>query len=282
MRRQDVTYQDKINELRLDISHPNSEGLAFILVEGDSDIRLFRKFFNLDNCKVESVPGGNPKVEDAVTELLNKSKLVIGIRDADFIHLNSATYTNKNVFLTDLHDIEMSLVAEDEVFSSIVFEFTNLPKAEHNNTRAEIISFIEQISLLKWLNEQENLELHFKEVGFQDLLSFSGEGFDFRTYFNRLIAKSLNTNVDNFEAIVEKMTNLKLRRPNVYQLCNGHDFMKAFASFLKQKGREKSVSENAISSLFRTNYRQEFYQKTNLFKKTNKWSETVNCSIYLQ
>ena len=58
MTRQDVTFQDKINELRLDITHPNSLGINFILVEGGSDIRLFRKLFDIDRCKIENIPGG--------------------------------------------------------------------------------------------------------------------------------------------------------------------------------------------------------------------------------
>ena len=53
MKKQDITYQDKFNELRLDMSHPNSKGQAFVLVEGDSDIRLFRKLFDTNHCKVE-------------------------------------------------------------------------------------------------------------------------------------------------------------------------------------------------------------------------------------
>ena len=43
MNKADITYQDKLNELRLDISHPNSSGINFVFVEGDTDIRLFRK-----------------------------------------------------------------------------------------------------------------------------------------------------------------------------------------------------------------------------------------------
>lgn len=43
MKREDITYDEKINGLRLDISHPNSNGVNFIFVEGESDIRLFRK-----------------------------------------------------------------------------------------------------------------------------------------------------------------------------------------------------------------------------------------------
>ena len=132
MKKQDITYQDKLNELRLDISHTNSIGLPFILVEGETDIRLFRKFFNLSNCKVENIPGGKSKVEDGVAEILNIYELVIGIRDADFIHLSNVPYTNPNIFLTDYHDSEIGQIFEDEVFRTIVFEFTNISRENHS------------------------------------------------------------------------------------------------------------------------------------------------------
>src|SRR5580693_6880159 len=121
MRKQDITYQDKLNELKLDISHPNSIGKVFVLLEGESDVRLFRKLFNLENCKVENIPGGNPKLEECVQTLIANYALVIGIRDADFIHLNNIPYQKANIFLTDFHDIEMVMISTDELFSALAF-----------------------------------------------------------------------------------------------------------------------------------------------------------------
>lgn len=66
MTKRDITYQDKLNELRMDIKHPNNDGVVFVLVEGETDIRLYRKLFDENTTKVECVPGGNPTVEKAV------------------------------------------------------------------------------------------------------------------------------------------------------------------------------------------------------------------------
>ena len=160
MRKQDITYQDKLNELRLDISHPNSRGLVFILVEGKTDIRLFRKLFDLSHCKVESIPGGNPKVEDCVYELTRPNRLILGIRDADFINLMAShSYPKDNIHITDLHDIEMMIVFEDEALKSVSFEYLGISEAENANVRLRILKSIEMVSYLKWLNSQEDLKL---------------------------------------------------------------------------------------------------------------------------
>ncbi len=281
MNQQDISYQDKLNELRLDISHPNSRGRVFVFVEGETDIRLFRKLFNLDNCKVENIPGGKLKLEECVGELIPNHALIIGIRDADFTHLGTIPYAIPNVFLTDFHDIEMSLIAEDEVFSAIIFEFTKLPKQAHDGIREDILEIIKEISLLKWLNDSEDLRISFKKTGFQDIISFANSTINFEEYFKRLLSKSLNATITDIAIIRSKIDALKSGNPDTLQLSNGHDFIEAFAQFLRVKGSANSVSNELIASIFRTNFNNTFFTKTLLYQNTKQWADANNCSIHL-
>lgn len=280
MKKQDITYQDKMDELMLDIPHPNNQGQVFVFVEGESDIRLFRKFFNLVNCKVESIPGGNSKLEEGVSELVKIYPLVFGIRDSDFIRLGNTVYNKTNMFMTDLHDIEMTLIAEDEVFSAVVFEYTNIIKEDHDQIRNRIIKTIKKVSYLKWLNQIENLELKFEGTGFQNLISFVSDEVDFREFFKRLLIKSPNAKITDFDIILGKTEELRTKNPNPFYLCNGHDFTKAFSRFLKDQGKVKSLDENSISSAFRMTFRNEFLIRTSLYEDTQKWARDNNCSIY--
>ncbi len=280
MTKQDITYQDKLNELRLDLAHPNSKGICFVLLEGETDIKLFRKFFNLVNCKVENIPGGNPKLEIAVSELLRICELVIGIRDADFINLSTIPYSRANMFLTDFHDIEMMLVSEDDSISTIVFEFTDIPKEKHNSIREKVIASIEQISLLKWLNDSENLEIVFEKAGFQDLISFAQLTIDFDQYFSRLLSKSPNAKISDINIIKSKIANLKALDAHPYQLCNGHDFVKAFSQFLREQEKVKNINDSIISSILRIKYTKENFYNTQLYSSTKVWSDSNNCSIH--
>lgn len=194
MRIGDITYQDKLNELRLDISHPNSNRINFIFVEGDSDIKLFRKLFDLEKCKVELIPGGKFKLEECVSTLVPIHSLVIGIRDADFLHLGSSQYSEINMFLTDYHDIELTMLSQNDVLSALIFEYTKIPQSEHLEFRNNILKSIEMISYLKWLNDKDNLKLDFSS-GFQDLLSFTNFEIDFTQYLSRVFSKSQNNNI---------------------------------------------------------------------------------------
>ncbi len=279
MKRQDITYQDKLNELRLDILHPNSKGIVFILLEGESDIRFFRKLFNLSNCKVETIPGGKFKLEECVEKLAIIFPLIIGIRDADFIHLGATIYDKTNVFLTDYHDMEMILISEDEIFSSLLFEYTDLPKDRHSETRNNIIFSIEQISFLKWLNEKENLEYKF-DAGFQDLISFVNLKIDFDQYFTRVLSQSPNAKITDTTVIQDKIRVLKETKPDPLQLCNGHDFMKAFSQFIKHVGNGDIVKYEHIASSCRMVFTFDHYRRTELYLNTKKWADNSKCIIY--
>jgi hypothetical protein len=279
MTRQDITYQDKLNELRLDITHPNSSGINFILVEGDSDIRLFRKLFDIDKCKIENIPGGKNKLEECVDTLINIYPLIIGVRDTDFLNLNNVNYNKSNMFLTDKHDIETTILSDEDVLNTLVFEFSNKPKNEHLDLRNDIIESIKMIGYLKWLNSIENLEMKF-ECGFYDLVSFANLNIDFDTYFMRVLSKSPNAHITDINIIKAKITQLKALNPDMLQLTNGHDLVKTFANYFKNVSGINGLSDENIASLLRVSFNKTQFEKTNLFIELEQWCNNNNTVIF--
>jgi hypothetical protein len=280
MNQEDVTYQDKMGELRLDISHPNSHGINFIFVEGDSDIKLFRKLFSLEKCKVERIPGGNAKLEECVSSLVERHTLIIGIRDADFIHLSSLVYTKTNMFLTDYHDIEMTMLSQEIVLNSLMFEFTRQPKDQYTNFKNDILKTIEKIGYLKWLNERMNLEYRFSSVGFQDLVSFENDKIDFKQYLKRVIAKSKSSRLTNISKINYNIDELYDKNPDLMQLTNGHDLLNTFAKYFREKTNNKGLSDENIASSLRMTFNIESFQNTQLYASLIEWSSQENTELF--
>jgi len=277
MTKKDITYQDKLNELKLDLSHPNNRGIVFVLLEGETDIRLFRKLFNLMNCRVERIPGGNKKVEQCVEELLDKHQLVIGIRDADFINLSDINYSKEHMFLTDFHDIEMTIISDEVSISDILCDYTTFPIEKHKNISENIIKSIEQVSLMKWLNERENLEISFEKTGYLDLISFDNASVDFDQYFNRLLSRSPNAKIKDVLVIIDKFQNLLLENPSPLQLCNGHDYIAALSQFLRTHGNTSNISSDLLEGILRIKYAKESFSKTDLHNSIHAWSESKKC-----
>ena len=181
--------------------------------------------------------------------------------------------------MTDLHDIEMSIVSDNQIFSAIILEFTNIPQNQHTVLKQNIISAIEKVSLLKWLNQKEDLRIKFEGTAFHDLISFATNDIDFNQYFSRLLSKSPNALLTDIAEITNKIDTLRALNPDAYQLCNGHDFMKTFAHYLRQNSG-KSISEDLISSIFRIKYDINLFTTTHLYQNTNNWAVGNGLAIY--
>ncbi len=279
MNKVDVTYIEKLNELRLEISHPNNNGETFVLLEGDTDVRLYRKLFDLSRCKVESVPGGNEKLEECVREIATLYTLIFGIRDADFHHLESSSYSIDGMMLTDYHDMEMGLIKNNEVWHSIMSEYGTRNNSEYDLTRKEILQLLEAISLLKWLNWRERLSLNFKGVGFSGCLDLNNWTVDFAQFFDRIVAKSPETPVCTLTDVSLKLDELEVQDADPYQLVNGHDFLNVLAAYFKKLGRGTAINAELLSSAIRIAYRPELFASTKLCAQILEWQANNGVSI---
>jgi len=279
MESQDITYQEKLNDIKFNISHPKNQGINFVLVEGDSDIRLFRKLFDSDKCKVECVPGGKPKVKDCVAELLPEYALIVGVLDADFSHLEKTNEEKDNIFLTDYHDIEMTILAQDDVLHTILFEYTNIHKNNHHTFCDNILETIEQISYLKWLNERENLRLTFKKVGFQDLISISNFRLNFNEYLSRVLAKSKDAITRDEILIYEKIHELTRLNPDLFHLTNGHDALIVFTKYFRSK-ENKGLSDSNVARVFRAAFTNACFRETKLHKSLKSWANKNDTQLF--
>jgi hypothetical protein len=72
---------------------------------------------------------------------------------------------------------------------------------------------------------------------------------------------------------------LKSLNPNLLQLTNGHDLLKAFAQFFREKGHN-GIADDHLASCFRMLFTASHYQRTELYKQTAAWATQNNCSIY--
>jgi len=95
---QDISNQlnTKLNEIRLSKNHPSVKGKIFVLLEGKTDIKLFRNIFNPDKTYISQI-NGKEKLKQALEILHDEGySTIFGIKDSDFDNLENITYENIN------------------------------------------------------------------------------------------------------------------------------------------------------------------------------------------
>ncbi|MEY4904091.1 MAG: hypothetical protein RLZZ292_1906 [Bacteroidota bacterium] len=280
MQQSDYTYTNKMDELRLDISHPNNHGKVFILLEGDSDIRLYRKLCNEYTTRIEVIPGGKLKLEQGLAELSLVYPQLLGIRDADFLHLEAINSTQSNLFLTDYHDMEMLIASCDKTFSAVIYEFCDDLGQTHSHLKQQFLKAIAFIGYCRWYNEIKNVELNFKGVHFGDLFNVQTFKIDETAYLSKLLTQSPRARYNDIATILNAVKALEDTSHDLLQLCNGHDFMKVLALYITSKPQNRGITDNQVSTHFRIAYHLESFKATNLYTATSSWATEKGYQLY--
>lgn len=284
MHKNDITYSDKIGELHLDVRHPQNKGKVFLLVEGESDQKLYRKLYDSAVVKIEPIPGGKGKIEEGLRTLLHLHKLVIGIRDADFIHLNNAFLLHENLFVTDHHDLEMTMASEDEVFSSVLCEYCEDEKSKHQEIKNRLLEVLSFIGYFRWYSEANNMLFKFDTFSMKEVINFSSFELDRLKLIETIILQSPDSLIKDKNALYKEIELFIESNPvnQLLQLCNGHDLMKIIALYTQHYSspQKPKVNDKTIAAGFRQAYSLRHFKQTRLYADTNMWAFDNHCQIY--
>jgi hypothetical protein len=273
--RQYLNENDTVGEIRQSRRHPTGKNYIWVLVEGITDQKLYAKLIDGQNTKVEMVHGGVEKLREVLSILNQETQQVLGIRDADFLHLENKQEIIENLFLTDVHDSEMMMLSCDKAFEAIVAEYIPFKRKKFSDLRAEILISLSFLSGIRWINAIECLELNFK----------SG------------LAKFYNSEsllIDKQKCIIEieKCSPNKKRSLDIveidsktstvtdyYNLCNGHDFESAFALHVT-KITTNSIKDKNVGEALRLSYRKEDFALTALYASLKNWEQQTGYCLF--
>lgn len=249
---------------------------VIIAVEGDSDVRLNIKLFN-ENAKIEPMYG-KLKLLNLDPELYNVfPRNLIAIKDADFDHLNGINPPHKNIFLTDKHDIEMTMI-DSEIMESILAEY--ISKAENYSDLCDGQRLIDQLSenlkdysYIKWKNDIDNGLVNFNVVRMKDL-GVANSPASFTTALNSIYSKDCNRR-EEVDIITEAdMTSFKEIHPceDLALLVCGHDFCASMVEWIRNIPNSLSgLSRDGLEGIIRMLYTPAKFHNTNLFRNIHVW-----------
>lgn len=257
-----------IDTIRLSLRHPIGHKKYWILVEGESDQKLYQKLIDGDKTQVKSVsPEGIATLRSTLKTLLAESteslqpiKHVLGIRDADFIHLDGQQESQVNLFITDFHDAEMMMIACDETFKSWVSEYLSEELDNFQQLRKEFLHALKFLSGLRWLNHREDLTLNFK--GFYDESCLNANQ---QECIDKLAKRSPNKKRDVF---IKEIDELVAEVTDYYHLCNGHDMEKVMARCVLKK--HKGIKPERVGESLRLAYHKHNFATTKLYQSLIK------------
>jgi hypothetical protein len=248
-------------------------------VEGDDDCKIYPKFFQQGKCSVEQVHGGCSQLEIAIEKLQQYANRIIGIRDADFCHITQSYAQYDNLFYTDYHDIEMTMLYNDTVFENILYEYSL--QTESAQIKQNILLESSFVGYIRYYNEVNNCSINFSGFTFGNAVNLSNNNLHLQKSLcmQDLNQRSPNKTIAIDETVMKPFISLN-PIGELYQLVNGHDFIKLLALRINFQ-ITRGITDKDVSKSLRNSYRIDDFKRTKLYNDLLRWQKANNHDILI-
>ncbi|WP_027938032.1 DUF4435 domain-containing protein [Anaeroarcus burkinensis] len=278
------------SEIRQICNYPDHRSV--MLVEGESDQRLFKNFINTECCCLRSLSykkerGNRDRILEFMRNcsryrIVNWEKSIIGIIDDDYDRLidESIQYGN-NVFSTDERDIEGMMFATSAI-DRMINEYVDLKKLEKFkiSSNIELVAILSRLCLpvgfLRLLNKRFRWGISFQELPWERFVDTSQWNLKEEELCDMLVSTNISGAITPHKRGITKSVvweqYLQLDRCELskepWKVCRGHDVIEVFVKYF---ARDNINTVDGPESSLRTAYRQEDFQKSELYKAMYDW-----------
>lgn len=250
---------------------------SFLIVEGDTDARVWKNLVHSTKCRVEIAHNKNNAV--AVIKILEQGKFagVLVVVDADFDIVEGSVPLSPNLLFTDTHDIETMLL-KSPALEKVLLEHGSEDKIKSfaKDIRQTLLENAKVIGYLRWASLKFDYCLKFEDLAFKKFVDDRTLVLNQSELIKTVKNNSQKLGLDEQEIIV-KMDSLKTNTQDIWYICCGHDMICILSIALcKALGscNSKEVEPNVLEKYLRVAYESADFRLTKLYIAIQTWEQT--------
>jgi hypothetical protein len=260
---------------------------SIMIIEGSTDMRLYKRF--VDDRKCRLIPANGKENAIKVVEILERSGFegILTIVDADFWRLDGVYFEERNVLVTDTHDLETMLIAS-EALDRLLEEFAAPFKLQkmRKPIRELLLEAAMPIGLFRWLSSssKDKLSLRFKDMHFDNFMEILPLSVNIKRMIREVKENSHEYSL-NEKHVKKKIITLLKEEHDPWQTCSGHDIVEILAYGLREvfgNSDSRYVTEGIIDRSLRLAYDITMFRETELYHSIQEWEEQNPPFVVLQ
>ena len=274
--REYITPDRIANKIRLLRTQSQYRG-SFLIVEGDTDARLWKNLVDSTKCRVENAY--NKKNAVTVLNILEQGNFagVLAVVDADFDILEGSVSLSQNLLFTDTHDLETMLL-KSPALDKVLLEHGSEDKIKSfaKDIRQTLLESAKVIGYLRWASLKFDYCLKFEDLAFKKFVDDRTLILNQSELIKTVKNNSQKQGLDEPE-ITAKMDSLKTNNQNMWYICCGHDMICILSIALcKALGscNSKQVDPNVLEINLRLAYESAHFRLTKLYIAIQTWEQT--------
>ncbi len=243
-----------------------------LLVEGSSDAKLYERFVACDQCRI--IISWNRQVLEKALEILEKRgfKNALGVADADFDNLMPPPGRNKNLFLTDTHDLE-TMILSSPALEKILKEFGSKKKLVCCDARDDLLRCGIEIGALRWISVKDKLSLKFEGLNLTKFIDRTTLALNFKVLIKTIKNNSSKHGLSE-ATVAKKRGELDLTKCSPWDICCGHDLVEILAFGFRRKFGTRNISCDYLEATLRVGYELAYFKTSLLYKSIKTWEKT--------
>lgn len=273
-------------------------GRSYVFVEGSADVCFWKKFIDTHTMAIQQVSGWEAVVASVRT--FNKESLngnCIGIIDRDFENIYPSKHIKeRNIFMTDYHDLEMMLYLSEAWEPALgAIDKKNQLKATPQEILTDVFSITDRIGCLKLSSQKKQWGLVFKKQNkshdfelpkYENAISQTGmylgddKLIEYICSFYRSNSHGKLPAIGQIKTEFDKVN--KEENPSEH-LSNGHDITYVMSHILRRKYGLKAnyVSVDTIEIALNAAYDVSLLKQTQLYRSIVAWGKKNSKNIFL-
>jgi hypothetical protein len=246
-----------------------AEPLPIVLVEGQTDSLLYRKFFlhetryRLISCR------GKENLLDAMRRLTSRGIAgVLAICDADYDALLGIRLP-RSVLPTDHHDAEVMgwvVGMSDDCVRELIHLRSASEKVTHKSVVDEAVTICASIGNLRLENARHHWSLRFKAIEAGEYVK--RRGFDREKYLDAILTASPESSASR------STVDAALKASGAHQpseVMNGHDLASVVDALVAKASHKKRLGGATVEMLLRAGFYPALFNKTLLLQAIRIW-----------
>lgn len=251
---------------------------VFLLVEGHSDELFWLARVDRHRCQVRAMGGRAEALRELDTAGSEGKGGFVAVLDADFDRIEGRLAQHPNVIWTDLHDLELILIASPAL-DKVLIEIASRKKlddfAASTPVREALLARAAVLAQLRRLSLREGLNLSFRRA--------TKEGFKYLPYHDfcprssweldpvQLVRAVLDFSQRHDLRPADLLARLDTTEVDRWQLCVGHDVVGLLVVGLRSKLGSENFSIEGIQKDLRVAFEWQHLEQTGMYRDLRVW-----------
>lgn len=250
---------------------------SFLLVEGDTDARLYGQFIDDGQCSVVNCINKN-NVENTILLLdMGNFHGALGIVADDFAEVSNDNVPSPNIVRTQGNDMEI-MIADSPALDKVLLHYGSAEKidalcaARGTNVKKIIATEAAKIGVIRLASKRRDWNLRFRGMNYH-FTTNSACTIDIAAATVHILART-GAGAPNTAQLQKECEEIEALGINCLLLSNGHDFTRILARALKRDIGSNNVFETDSSELekvLRVAYERQYFSGTTTFEAIKVW-----------